>query len=769
MKKTILSALFFAICLLNARADNTFCNPLNIDYRFSIESGASYREAADPTVVLFQDDYYLFASKSGGYWWSSDFKNWTFVTPTGLDIEKYAPSVWVIGNVMYYTSSSDGDIYKTTDPKGGVWEYVSHPSNWADPWVFVDDNGRVYAYYGSASDGAIKGIELDPNNKFAKIGNVVDLIYSNSENNGFEVHGDNNETGLPWTEGASLLKHNNKYYLLYATPGTEKRSYCDAYYVSDSPLGPFTLGQNSPVIRKSLGYVTGTGHGGIFRDKAGKLWAIETLVISNKAFFERRLALFPVGIDENGLLYGNTIFGDYPQYYPGIASDPVTDNSPEWNLLSKGKAVTVSSTHGSNEAAFAVDENIKTCWSATTGNVGEWLSVDLRKTCTVNGIQANFYESETTYASGRETAFTTKYIVEYSTDNTNWNVLIDKSQSTKDTPHDYTELAVPVSARYLKITNKGDVPGYGYFAVTDFRIFGTDNSNPPAAVEVVSGKRLLLDQKCATINWEAVAGADGYIIRYGIAPDKLWNHYQVWSGTSYPVRSLITEQTYYFRVDAYNGSGITEGTVTIEVPTRTDSFTYFPLTNNDFNPSIWTDGTFDETTKTLITGQYGFGGWLYPNGLDLSEWKYLVVKLAQTQNCGASFRLYDENNYWTDCAFNDIGNNRTIAVELNNMRKGENKDKGVCNPSHLYIIGFWSFGGSPIQFDNVYVTNNDNLDPPSAIHSVFADDEPAEVDVYSISGIKIRSQVKCESATQGLPNGVYIAGKNKVIVTNQSK
>ena len=45
--------------------------------------------------------------------------------------------------------------------------------------------------------------------------------------------------------------------------------------------------------------------------------------------------------------------------------------------------------------------------------------------------------------------------------------------------------------------------------------------------------------------------------------------------------------------------------------------TYFPLTNNLFNPSIYATGTFDETTGTLVTGQWGFGGWSYNSGIDL--------------------------------------------------------------------------------------------------------------------------------------------------------
>ena len=565
-KRAILISLVIIgnIILTTKAEDNTFCNPLNLDYSFAIGDG-SFREAADPVAILFNDDYYIFASKSGGYWWSHDFKDWHFVKPTGLDINKYAPSVFVIGNNLYYTSSESGAIYKTTDPKAGEWTYISKPVNWNDPWVFVDTDGKVYGFYGCSQDGTIDCVQLDPKENFKPIGDPVVCIHTNSKENGFENKGDNNEGGSPWTEGAAMIKHDNKYYLLYATPGTELRSYCDAYYVSDSPMGPFTLGDNSPVTRKSLGYVTGTGHGGMFYDKLGKLWTIVTVAISNKAFFERRLAVFPLEFDENGRLYGNTVMGDYPQYLPGTITDNhFANNRPKWNLLSEGKTAAVSSTFKENLSKNAMDEDMRTYWSAATGNVGEWYSVDLGAMCTIQAIQSNFYDSETTYSSGRNASFTIKYKVEYSTDNSRWNIAFDKSASTKDTPHDYIQLAEPISARYIRITNMGSMPGSGYFALNEFRVFGSKNSTIPAAVSSVEAKRLS-DERCVNIQWKEVANADGYIIRYGIEPDKLWNNYQVWSGNSYPIKSLIVGQTYYFRVDAYNASGITEGTNIIEV------------------------------------------------------------------------------------------------------------------------------------------------------------------------------------------------------------
>ena len=136
------------LLLLGAPAERprTFANPINIDYRFMVDL-PSRREAADPAIVLFGDDYYLFASKSGGYWHSKDMVEWTFVTPTGLPMEAYAPAVMVLDHTLYYTACNIG-LYKSGDPKGDKWELVSQTFSVGDPDLFADDDGRVYLYYG---------------------------------------------------------------------------------------------------------------------------------------------------------------------------------------------------------------------------------------------------------------------------------------------------------------------------------------------------------------------------------------------------------------------------------------------------------------------------------------------------------------------------------------------------------------------------------------------------------------------------------------------
>jgi hypothetical protein len=135
-----------------------------------------------------------------------------------------------------------------------------------------------------------------------------------------------------------------------------------------------------------------------------------------------------------------------------------------------------------------------------------------------------------------------------------------------------------------------------------------------------------------------------------------------------------------------------------EVTVTVKEINPFPLTNAGFNPSIWETGSFDETTRTLITGQYGFGGWRYPDGLNLSAFSKITVELGNDNDSAVSFRLFDKNDYWTDPATYDFGNSRKVVVDLHDMK---DKNGNKISPEHLYIIGFWSYGNKPIIIDKI--------------------------------------------------------------------
>ncbi len=148
---------------------------------------------------------------------------------------------------------------------------------------------------------------------------------------------------------------------------------------------------------------------------------------------------------------------------------------------------------------------------------------------------------------------------------------------------------------------------------------------------------------------------------------------------------------------SYTDSKGTKKELTLNVNSST-----FPLTNALFNPDIWENGTFNETTKTLKTGQWGFGGWQY-DGIDLSGYKYIVAKLGSVNTADVSFNVYDGNSYWGSPASYKFGSTNQIVVVLDQAKKN---DGLMLNPAHIYIAGFWSNGSNPFVIDTVFLEVN---------------------------------------------------------------
>ena len=185
----------------------------------------------------------------------------------------------------------------------------------------------------------------------------------------------------------------------------------------------------------------------------------------------------------------------------------------------------------------------------------------------------------------------------------------------------------------------------------------------------------------------------------------------------------------------------------------------FSLTEEYFNPNIWEKGTFEESTGYLKTGQWGFGGWQYPQGVDLSKRKYLVVELKQEQSCGTSFRLFDNNNYWTAPYRGNFESHQTkMVIDLHNMVAYKDDqctqfDHNV-DPSHIYIAGFWTTGGSPIYIISVYLS--DDGETPSAVLQV-SYEECLRLEYYSLNGQRLERPNKgLNIVKQVLSNGKTI-------------
>ena len=544
----------------------TFCNPLNLSYLFMFDANSA-RQAADPTIVLFQDDYYLFASRSDGYWYSNDLREWTLVIPTGLPLDEYAPTAFAIGDTLYFAAwpfGSATQIYSCTDPKNGTWqEAADFQSEYRDPCLFLDDDGKVYMYQGCRNvEPFLSVVELDPKNNFQEIGSSVPTIDAHADLHGWERRGDDNLLDEePWIEGCWMTKYKGKYYLQYSGPGTEYKTYADGVYTSDHPLGPFVYESYSPFSFKPTGFIGGAGHGSTFLDKSGNYWRVTTMVISIKHMFERRIGMFPVDFDADSVIHTNTVFGDYPQYMPGVKENPISDNFTGWMLLSHKKFASVSSVLEGYGIENAVDEDVKTYWCAQTGDSGEYIILDLGKTCEIRALQINFgeHDTDTKLVRGRENPVYQQYLIHTSIDSIGWSLLIDKSNNKKDVPHDYIQLSQLVDARYVKLTNLF-TPGEGKFCVRDLRVFGNPRNAKFTLVSNVTVTRDTEDDRNVLIRWESVENSDGYIVRYGIEPEKLYNHYMVYDADSVSIHSLNKGVEYYFSVEAFDsGTDYYEG------------------------------------------------------------------------------------------------------------------------------------------------------------------------------------------------------------------
>ena len=527
----------------------------------------NYREAADPVATIYNDRYYLFVSKSDGYWSSDDMQHWKHIRTNVLPMDLYAPTCMVYNNELYWMTSDLNSLWKTSNPEdGNAWQLVTdkltpYPDNpdrtGHDPDLLLDDDGRVYLYWGCSNVDDIMGIELDPNNHFKAIGQPVTLITHQQNVIGWERPSDKNDVEKPgYNEGASMLKYKGRYYLQYAAPGTEFDSYGDGLYIGDSPLGPFKKADYLPISVKPGGWMTGAGHGDTFQDKYGNYWHVASTVIAQRHMFERRIGFFPVVFTQKDNMYALTDLSDRPYELPKGKTDflknPIWTN---WMDLTIGKTATASSETEGKEAAKAADRTIKTWWSAKTGNAGEWLQMDLGKIYPIEAVQTNFADEAFPLRTSGNPFVPYKYKIEASENGTTWTLIADKSANDVTNPHNLVVLDKAVAARYVKITNLSELPGK--FSLFDLRVFGTDNGDRPAAIKEFQVERTA-DRRTATISWEPVPGAQGYFVHWGTDPDELYAACEVLE-PSVTLGLFSADMDYYFRVDSFNESGITKG------------------------------------------------------------------------------------------------------------------------------------------------------------------------------------------------------------------
>ncbi len=604
-----------------------YCNPINVPYKYQFNKDPRQggrlqidREAADPSMIAFHGKYYIFASMNLSVWVSEDMVNWeAHRLPENLPLYDYAPDVRVVGEYVYFSASKRDEncnFYRTKDVINGPYEEIPGTFDFWDPNLFADDDGRLYFYWGCSNITPVWGVELDPKTMHP-LTERTELISGAPFERGYERMGvDNSEfprseeevemmfqgflkqrgmtvdqipesqrtpirgmfTRRPFIEGPWMEKYNGTYYLQYACPGAEFNVYADGVYISKSPLGPFELARNNPFSYHPGGYMPGAGHGSTMWDKHGNFWHTSTMRISVNHQFERRVGIWPAGFDQDGELFCNTNYGDWPIAVEERLQDPW--KNPEWFMLSYGSNVTASSFKEGKEPQLAVNEDSKTWWVPQDTDQKPWLLVDLGKSMDVRAIQVNFADDELqlepygpiggSFTQPRyieERDLVTRYILEGSADGETYFTIEDKSQAKTDLSHDFLVREEGLEVRFLKLTVL-EVP-YGVTpAVSGLRVFGIGDGNTPEAPAFAAVRSK--DALDLNVTISARKDAVGYNILWGHEKEKLYHSYQIYVPVEElgkdcviekRVGALVKNQNYFVRVDAYNANGITEGEV----------------------------------------------------------------------------------------------------------------------------------------------------------------------------------------------------------------
>lgn len=587
------------------------CNPVNINYRYQFNMDPRLhgkmqicREAADPSMILFHGRYYIFASMTLGVWVSDDLANWeNHRLPKDLPLYDYAPDVRVMGDWVYFCASrreENCNRYRTKDILNGPYEKIEGSFPFWDPNLFIDDDGRVYFYWGCSNITPVWGVELDPQT-MQPIGEKRVLVEGHPFEIGYERVGEDNSqfpaseaeidaayaafhkrqgisedqvpeqvkplirgmfSRKPYIEGAWMDKQNGRYYLQYACPGTQYNTYSDGVYVSSGPLGPFTLADNNPYSYKPGGFLPGAGHGSTMRDAKGAWWHTATMRISMNHDFERRVGIWPAGFDADGELFCNQRYGDWPM---AVEGDPWRD--PAWMLLSVGKKATASSFMDGHEPEKATEENVQSWWRAASAGRAEWLQIDLGKAYDVHAVQINFADdkidipcpgqvvggSQARYIEERD--LTTQWKLTGSIDGKDWFVIADKSGAQTDLTHDLILREEGFQARFLRLSDMA-VPYGQQPCVSGLRVFGLGQGEKPAVPVFTARRDSDLDM---TVSIEAQQNTLGCNILFGNSPEKLYHSYMVFKAGDQRIGALIKGRDYFVRVDAFNESGITKG------------------------------------------------------------------------------------------------------------------------------------------------------------------------------------------------------------------
>jgi beta-xylosidase len=270
---------------------------------------------ADPAVIFHEGTYYLYATGEvdgdNGYraYSSKDLVRWqrgpVVFRPGPRHV--WAPDIWRDPEsgrfFLYYTVNKTVGVADADGPLGPFTIRRQLFDEAIDAHLFRDDDGRLYLYYVQLPGFRIKVQPMA--NPIEPLGQPQVMLQPLSD---WETR-DGHVTEGPW-----MIKHQNRYYLLYSGSGANTPDYAVGYATADSPLGPFVRAEHNPILQRGPG-LFGPGHGCAIRDSAGQWWFVYHQKDTDRRAWDRFVCLDRLHFDEQGRLHGRATRGE-PQSAP---------------------------------------------------------------------------------------------------------------------------------------------------------------------------------------------------------------------------------------------------------------------------------------------------------------------------------------------------------------------------------------------------------------------------------------------------------------------
>lgn len=268
---------------------------------------------ADPTTFYHHGTYYLYGTVEGNadqgflVYSSEDLEEWDgpVGAKEGFALKKedvfgdkgfWAPQVFYHNQKFYmaYTANENIAIAESISPLGPFTQAVKKPLDapvkQIDPFVYQDEDGKIYLYHVRLQDGnRIFVAEMTSDLSAIKEETLLECIDASDD---WE-----NTADVPWpvAEGPTVITRNGLYYLIYSANDFRNPDYAVGYAVSEHPLGPWKKHSGNPILhQKDLDW-PGTGHGDLFSDGKGDLWYVFHTHFSQDAVAPRRTALVKTG------------------------------------------------------------------------------------------------------------------------------------------------------------------------------------------------------------------------------------------------------------------------------------------------------------------------------------------------------------------------------------------------------------------------------------------------------------------------------------------